>query len=219
MPKGLGRLPSKDERDKLFPIRALLQKVTPTVRTSKYWYANGFWGNQGDTSECVGYSLTHWLEDGPCTQKGVCPIVPPADVYSVAQDLDEWDGKDYDGTSVRGGAKALQQLGFISAYHWTDDLPTMIDTLLNLSPLVIGINWYDQMFYPDSKGIIKVGGEMAGGHAIKVDGVDTVKKLFRLKNSWGRDWGKKGFCYLSFDDMERLVKEDGEVMVATEIKK
>jgi C1A family cysteine protease len=73
------------------------------------------------------------------------------------------------------------------------------------------------MFYPDRRGIIRVGGRLAGGHAYLINGVDTNKKLFRLKNSWGRNWGQYGSAYISFSDMERLIKEYGEICFATEI--
>jgi hypothetical protein len=40
---GLGRLESQDERDKAFPMRAMLQT---TDRKYRYWNQSGWWGNQ-----------------------------------------------------------------------------------------------------------------------------------------------------------------------------
>lgn len=211
---GLGRIHKPDERDKNFLIRSILPKEIPITR--KYWYANGWWGNQLNTPMCVGYSWAHWVEDGPIGHPGAAPVIPPRIIYDEAQKLDEWEGNDYDGTSVRAGAKYLQSLGYIKEYRWAWDVQTLVDALLTLGPVVIGINWYNNMFEPNRDAIIKIGGGIAGGHAILVDGVSKTKQLFRLKNSWGRDWGNNGFAYISFDDMERLISEDGEVAIAVE---
>ena len=44
-----------------------------------------------------------------------------------------------------------------------------------------------------------------GGHAYVINGVNTIKKQFRLKNSWGRKWGQGGHAFISFDDMKKLI--------------
>src|SRR5215217_2541716 len=110
---GLGRLASVDERDKAFPLRALLPARAST-RVWRYWNTQGWRGDQGETSQCVGYAWTHWLHAGPTTQPKPAPIVRPQDVYMGAQRVDEWPGEDYEGTSVRAGAKALQARGFVA---------------------------------------------------------------------------------------------------------
>lgn len=213
-PFPLGRIHAPDERDGLFRLSAIVTEE-PKI-TYRYWYANGWWGNQGNSPKCVAYSWTHWVEDGPVTHKGVAPIVNPDELYNEAQLVDEWQGEDYDGTSVRAGAKALQQRGLISEYRWAWDADTVANTILTLAPVVVGTNWYENMFYPDASGLIKVGGSIAGGHAYVLDGVNTKTKLFRIKNSWGRDWGKEGFAYISFDDMNSLIKDAGEACLASE---
>ena len=48
------------------------------------------------------------------------------------------------------------------------------------------------------------------------NGVDIDKKMFRIKNSWGQRWGKNGFAYISFNDMNKLIKENGEICIAVE---
>lgn len=213
--QGFGRIVSEDQRDKKFLISAIVPKQEVT-RTSRYWYAQGWWGDQGSTPQCVGYSWAHWVEDGPVTHKGVAPIANPTQLYNEAQKVDEWEGEGYDGTSVRAGAKALQSKGFITEYRWAWDVATLVDAVLTKGPVVVGTNWYANMLEPDEKGLISVGGPAVGGHAYLVNGVNTKKKLFRIKNSWGQSWGRKGHAYISFDDMERLIKEYGEICLAIE---
>ena len=214
---GLGRLPAPDQRDEAYPILTLLGTATPqSPLTRRYWHAGGWWGDQGATSQCVAYGWTHWLEDGPVTHRGDPPIVDPAMLYHSAQLVDEWPGEGYDGTSVRAGAKVLQDIGWIESYHWAFDVDTIVETLLGLGPVVIGTNWYESMFEPDSEGILRIEGPLAGGHCTKLDGVSKARGMVRLKNSWGRSWGVRGFGWLPFEALERLISEDGEACIAIE---
>lgn len=218
MSNGLGRLVSIDERDLDFPIQAELPKKLPPKRY-KYWNASGWWGNQGQTSQCVAYAWIHFIEDAPIMYKADGSEVRPIDVYNAAQELDEWQGNDYDGTSVRAGAKVLQSLGYIGEYTWGFDLESLVNAVLTTSPVVVGTEWDNKMFYPNKEGIITRGDGTAGGHAYIVNGVNRDKAMFRIKNSWGRDWGKSGYAYIPFEDMESLINNYGEICFAKEIIK
>jgi C1A family cysteine protease len=37
-----------------------------------------------------------------------------------------------------------------------------------------------------------------GGHAVKAVGYDDSKECFKVKNSWGTDWGVRGYFYLPY---------------------
>jgi C1A family cysteine protease len=39
---------------------------------------------------------------------------------------------------------------------------------------------------------------MQGGHAMNIIGYDDDKQLFICANSWGVEWGDKGFCYIPY---------------------
>ena len=175
-----------------------------------------WWGNQGNTPQCVGYAWAHWIADGPVIHNGVQPPISPTLIYQQAQLVDEWPGTNYDGTSVRGAAKYLNTTGKIGNYYWGYDVQTLINTLLQIGPVVVGTNWYYNMFYPNSNGVISIGGSLSGGHAYVLNGVDTVNRLFRIKNSWGQSWGKSGHAFISFTDMTRLINERGEICLAVE---
>lgn len=216
--RGLGRRFAPDPRDANFPMRAALPAV-PSVRKYRYWNASGWWFDQGDRPICVGASLAMWLEDGPVTQRGRAPVLTPEIIYHEAQLVDEWPGEDYEGTSVRAGMKVLKARGFVDTYRWAQNVDDVVQSLLEVGPVVIGIPWYESMFQPDEAGLMHVGGSVAGGHAIKVDGINVAHGLVRLKNSWGKDFGVGGFCYLAIDDLERLLNEDGEAGLAVEVRK
>jgi hypothetical protein len=221
--KGIGRGVAIDKRDKNYLIKnSSIYTSTPVKTTGiKYWDDEQWWGNQGSTSECVAYAWTHWLEDGPILQPSTPqPIVNPNSIYREAQKIDEWPGENYNGTSVRAGAKVLQSQGFIKNYYWAYDVQTLINTVLNIGPVVVGTNWYNNMFRPNpSTGIMSIRGRLVGGHAYIINGVDTTRQLFRIKNSWGKNWGLNGRAFISFRDMQILIRHRGEVCLATEIPK
>lgn len=215
---GLGRFYSYDERDNNYLISELQFGNRPSTKRVQYWDDEQWWGDQGRTSECVAYAWTHWLEDGPFYQASTPhPIVNPNEVYNQAQRIDEWPGENYNGTSIRAGAKILQQRGFISNYYWAYDTQTIINTVLNVGPVVVGTYWYRNMFFPDRRtGLIRASGPIAGAHAYVINGVDTTRRLFRIKNSWGRNWGLQGRAFISFTDMAKLIKIQGEACLAIE---
>jgi hypothetical protein len=218
-----GRGFSLDKRDKNYLIsNSSIYTSTPLATAGvRYWNDDEWWGNQGNTSECVGYAWTHWLEDGPILQpSSPQPIVNPTIIYTEAQKIDEWPGENYNGTSIRAGAKILQSQGFIQNYLWAYDLRTLVNTVLNIGPVVAGTHWYAGMFTPNSRtGMMSLKGRLAGGHAYIINGVDTKKQFFRIKNSWGKRWGIQGRALISFKDMQTLIRLRGEICLATEIPK
>ena len=216
----LSRQHNPDVRDNEYLIDTLLEsqgKITNPRITSRFWDDNGWWGDQGRTPHCVGYAWAHWLEDGPIGQPGIAPIINPQLIYEQAQKLDEWPGENYSGTSVRGGVKSLQRNGKIKNYYWGFDVNSLINAVLYYGPVVVGTYWYRGMFYPDRLGFISPTGGIMGGHAYVINGVDTKKGYFRLKNSWGRKWGIKGSAYININHMSTLISQYGEVCIATEI--
>lgn len=206
MPRRYGRLHAADDRDKKFQLRR-----QASDRKYRYWYDNRWWGDQLSTPHCVGFGWAHWLTNVP-----VVNYLDPDGIYKMAKFIDEWKGTNYDGTSVRAGAKLLKRLGLIERYEWCWDLQTLIDTILEKGPVVVGTDWLKGMERPDENGIITATGPNYGGHCYLLTGVSLHREVFRIKNSWGREWGDKGHAYISLSDMEKLIKAEGEVCLAVE---
>jgi hypothetical protein len=206
----LDRLVQFDERSREYPIRELLQAKKPRSYT---WQCNS-WLDQGQEGACVGFAWAHELAARPSAQKGIFNDTALA-IYKQAKKLDQWIGENYNGTSIIAGIRAVQQFfpAAITEYRWGFGLNDLILTLGYHGPVVLGINWYQDMYRPDSSGFIRVSGGIAGGHAILARGVNIKHKRIVLHNSWGQDWGINGDCYVTFDDMDRLLHEDGEACV------
>ncbi len=211
-----GRLESVDERDSEYPMSAVTPAAIAGVNY-RYWNDNQWWGNQERNPWCVAYAWLHWAEDGPVTHKQAPPpLASPKFVYDRSQQIDEWPGVDYNGTSVRAGAKSLQELGIISGYHWAQNYNDVVVALLTTGPVVVGSRWYAGMSRPDNSYRLQLSGSVVGGHAYVLNGVNIDKQLFRMKNSWGRRWGRSGRAYLDFGDLGALLDQGGEACLAIE---
>lgn len=205
------RLPSFDPRSRKFSVRPLLEEPKPRSYT---------WGcatnlDQGPDGACVGFSWAH--------EAAAKPVPIGTDyatafaLYKAAQGLDEWPGENYEGTSVIAGAKVAQQYGWLKEYRWAFNTLDGINAISRIGPAIIGINWYDGMSYPDPSGYISPTGSVVGGHAILVRGVSVTLRTVLLHNSWGTGWGGTkwgpGTALLKWDDLDRLLGEQGEMCI------
>lgn len=209
MDYAFGRLQEFDERSRKFAIRSVLRD---RPRRSKIWRCNTFL-NQGTEGACVGFSIAHEAAAAPVVVKGITNA-DGLKVYHMAQDLDEYDGSDYSGTSLLAGMKAGKKLKWYLEYRWAfgeDDLALAVGYA---GPAVAGINWHKGMLTPDANGFIHPTGKVVGGHAILVRGyIASDDGYYILHNSWGKDWGISGECYLAHADMAKLLHDHGEAAV------
>ena len=180
-----------------------------TIRQRRRWKDDQWSGDQGQTPACVGFAWAHWLVSSPISQ-----FLNPYGIYELAKHLDEWEGTDYDGTSVRAGVKVLRRLGHVAVYKFTVDEAVLRSNLLEIDPVVIGVNWYAGMDEPDRHAIIKPTGRLRGGHAVLV--VGYIPGFYIIKNSWGFDYGTNGHALISDENMQRLLDENGEACLAVE---
>lgn len=232
----LGRLYAPDPRDRDYPVMPQASNEVDQAafeRRWRYWWQDGWWGDQWYTPQCVAYAWVHWLEDGPTTHTPRKPsrkstfgrgnaLLDPATLYTQAQVNDQWSGTDYDGTSVRAGAKVLAKMGLIGTYRWALTIEAVIDTLLLEGPVVAGTHWYGHMSTPDSLGRVRPTGDHQGGHAYVLNGINLRagdSGLLRIKNSWGRDhYGFNGNAWIEVADFAALLDDQGEVCLATEVE-
>ena len=75
-------------------------------------------------------------------------------------------------------------------------------------PVVIGARIYTNFFYiRDDTVYDSLEGSWQGNHALCVVGYDDASSSFLVINSWGRGWGAKGFCRISYDVLQQMVFE------------
>ena len=208
---GLGRRVAPDPQDHRYLMRVAPQ---PAALPPYRHYRSGRILDQGSTPTCVGMAWRQWMSSAPLmTRTGPDPFA----LYREAQLIDEWPGEAYDGTSVRAGAKVLQQRGHIRSYVWSFTADDVFDFMLaGHGGVVIGVNWYTGMMTADTSGCIRPVGRVLGGHAVFLGGVNRTRGVVRVLNSWSTAWADKGRAWLTGEDLDRLLKEDGEACCGLE---
>ena len=216
---GMGRIFAFDPRDFNFPLAAEAPIVV--TRSVAFW-ETGQVLDQGTTSECTAYSAEQLLLSAPIKNQ---MYMTPHDLYRANQLNDEWPGENYDGSSVRAAMKVLQAAGLIGKYAWAFDADTVRRWLLMRGPVILGTTWYSGMMKPDRRtGFIRPTGSPVGGHAYMLRGADDnllcpdrSRGAARIINSWGVSWGQQGKAWISYKDLDGLIKNRGEAVTPVEI--
>lgn len=210
LPTGYRQLP--DERDKLYPLGSIME--FPSERpVSKVWLA-GKVLNQMATNSCVGHACYQLQVSEPLVMAS--PSLSPLEIYQAARKVDEWPDNDNldEGTSIRAGLNVLKSKGIIRAYHWGFDVDQVLEYLLKFGPLVFGTRWTSSMMEPFSDGFVRPSGFGGGGHAYFAYACSWKDKTVTFRNSWGDGWGMFGDFRMSFQDVEKLLKEPGACCAA-----
>ncbi|HYD52753.1 MAG TPA: C1 family peptidase, partial [Gemmatimonadaceae bacterium] len=156
--------------------------------------------------------------------------VSPWMFYSLARRYDEWPGEDYEGSSIRGALKGWHKHGVCSSRLWvrkgaekatpgtkddpfTDgqirplgayyrvdhrDLVAMHAAITEVGILYASGDVHDGWDEVGPSGRIEQRETILGAHAFAIVAYD--RKGFWIQNSWGDEWGKGGFCHLTYDD-------------------
>lgn len=92
----------------------------------------------------------------------------------------------------------------IVEYYRINTLQDMKSCLAGRFPFVMGISVYDS-FESDlvaKTGIVPMPNkneQLLGGHAVMACGYDDTTKRFLVRNSWGINWGMKGYMTMDYD--------------------
>jgi hypothetical protein len=217
----LGRHVEHDDRSRAY---ALSEDLLPSTYTSAVHTVRIPVLDQGDLGSCTGnaaeaFAGTDPLYDAIPTTVKARPIGDPdADetqavaLYSAATRLDNVRGvyppTDTGSTGV-AVAKAAQKAGLISGYQHAFSLDAALKAL-SVSPLIVGVNWYEGFDQPDASGLVTISGSVRGGHEFLLYGIDAPGQRVLARNSWGTSWGVDGCFSFSFDDLGRLLDEQGD---------
>lgn len=196
-----------------------LQMVTPPERTDKpgqSWLTRRLF-DQGSSPRCTAEAATGLLVTKPYlgTFTGWRKYDSPDErqaLYLTSQDYDPWPGHDYDGTSTDAPLKVLRERGEISSYRWLFGETQLRRWVTDYGPAFVGTYWLMDMFYPADNGVLSVSGEVAGGHAYRIVQANARMRAYRVVNSWGKSWGQSGRAWIRFDDMARLLADEGDAV-------
>jgi hypothetical protein len=215
----LNRIPFFDERSKRPEFRAR-NLIGATARYRRIWTPRYEPLDQGREGACVGFACAGELAATPI--KHIVSNESALLLYRKAQEVDRKAGRWYsEGATVLAGMQGCRENGLFGKYVWNFGIDDTIDWIVRKGPVILGINWYYDMYSPSKNGLISVGGGIAGGHAILANGYWPLHPEFGdvlvLTNSWGKDWGVNGRGFLRIADADRLLREDGESVAPTDL--
>lgn len=222
MNRNLDWVSRHDPRSLNYPVFAA---GTPVVLRDRDW-APGQVLDQGQEGACVGFGWTGEALAAPVKvdlARVKAVNIPDGNAfarnaYHTAQTLDETPGENYEGTSVLAGAKTMVKFGLLKEYRWAFGIDDVAAALSAKGPVVLGINWYQDM-YEAPNGILTVGGPLAGGHCILAHRYRLPGTIFKdeaaigLQNSWGTSWGDQGRAWIRASALATLLKTNGEACV------
>lgn len=177
--------------------------------------------NQGDIGCCTGNALAGALMTQPLyIPARVYNEQTALSIYSQATHLFPVDHESYPpndtGSSGPDVCKAAMKDSYIKSYHHSFDFNTTL-SLLALTPVMIGANWYDSMddINPTS-GVVSIapGASVRGGHEWELAEIDPPNQMVLAWNSWGDGWGPLGGAFkMSYATLEQLLSEHGDATV------
>lgn len=179
--------------------------------------------DQGQLGSCTGNAMAGAKNTEPVYKSGAHTLTETGakDLYSLATQLDGltdgyWPPTDT-GSSGLAVAKAAKQQGLIGSYKHAFNLDSAL-AALQLGPVITGVNWYEGFDEPDVNGLVKIAGQVRGGHEIVARGMTPSgssddEMLILLDNSWGSSWGVSGRFMWTVATWRQLLDEQGDVTI------
>jgi hypothetical protein len=173
---------------------------------------------QGDTPRCTGFGTATYLATDPVRPS--MPWLRALNVHQLYLDIvaqDRKEGRYYpEGATTLAAMKVGQARGWWTGYRWAYDLDTLLTTIKDSRPVIVGTNVYESQFQKDHEGIARIrpGSRQAGGHYYVLNGYNPRKGLVRSPQTWGN-----GDYFYPVEDMRQLLeREDGEGVIPDEIR-
>jgi hypothetical protein len=214
MPYRMGRHVEQDPRSRQYNAARFLDPRRAVVSVEHQRISPIF--DQGNLGSCTGMAMAGWLGCAPhCGDPIMFRENEAVWLYNGGTWFDPFEGHHPPtdtGSSNNAVCKNARHLGMILSWSWTfniaDDLAA-----IQLSPLLFGSSWLEEMFYPDRDGVVRARGEEVGGHAYLARGYDAERRRFLCDNSWGVQWGLSGSFWLPLSEWEILRGREADVVI------
>lgn len=188
--------------------------------------------DQGREGACTGFGLAAVANFLIHNHSDIGPLeesVSASMLYEMAKRYDEWEGEDYEGSSIRGAMKGWHKHGVCTETDWPyiENPPGGLTPARQLAALKralgayfrvrhlhlnhmhsalneVGILYASAVVHEGWHEVDRTTGKIpfrhtpAGAHAFAIVGYD--EEGFWIQNSWGVDWGLRGFCHITYDD-------------------
>lgn len=161
--------------------------------------------NQGNTNMCVTYALAahlNWNFTVDHAKNNTEPIhIDKKEIYSVRKIPGD------NGMTFKEALSYVRKHGVksdygnvkIERYSMVKSIESLKQALLLNGPCIGGMYVKDH-----NKTEFWIGSKNNGGHAIAIVGYD--KKGFIIRNSWGKNYGNRGYATLKYEDFPCLLE-------------
>ena len=167
--------------------------------SEKHLFSPAFIYNQMNDGVDEGSDLLMSLEFMRKNGTAPMPLMP----------YDENDFKRSPSSEAKEVAAGFKILGYRRVNEQSVD--QMRSYLASGEPVAIIMEVYSNFL---KSGMAKTGGvytatsgKFLGYHAITVVGYDDTKKAIKVMNSWGKEWGERGYGWISYDLFPTIVKQ------------
>jgi hypothetical protein len=223
--KRLGRHVEHDPRSRDYPYR-IPEGISASTLVAVEHKRHGSIFDQGQLGSCTGNALAGAKNTEPEYHSGSTHLLAESGaklIYSLGTQLDGlsdgyWPPTDT-GSSGLAVSKAAKYLGLIGSYSHAFDMTAAL-AALQAGPVITGVPWYEGFDSPDANGLVKIAGQIRGGHEIEAlgfePGSDTVNftdALIKIANSWGTGWGQAGYFYWTVATWRELLAQQGDVTI------
>ncbi|HJS83628.1 MAG TPA: hypothetical protein VJ742_12415 [Nitrososphaera sp.] len=217
----LGRHLWHDNNNRLWRALGAVRPIPTTSPVTRPWYTRQVYFQEG--SSCTAQAATgvafatspYTARHTKTSKKSYDTEAERHALYLEAQRNDPWDGgePDYYGSSTDAPYRVLRDRGEIKAWRWLFGVEEIWHWLEFYGPCSIGTNWFENMDYPDSKGLVRATGGLRGGHAYRLIYHDLKKQMTLAVNSWSRQWGLNGRFWILDHDLRELIDfQQGEAV-------
>jgi len=219
--KRLGRHVEHDPRSRDYAYKAA---TTALVAVEHMRHGSIF--DQGQLGSCTGNAACGAKNTAPLYHSGSTHLETEAsavDIYSLGTRLDGLGDGYYPptdtGSSGLAVSKAMKQLGMIGSYSHAFDMTAAL-AALQAGPVITGVLWYEGFDTPDANGLVKISGQVRGGHEIVARGFEPgsdttnfLDALILLDNSWGTGYGVNGSFKWTVATWQKLLNQQGDVTI------
>ncbi|MFJ8356816.1 C1 family peptidase [Bacillus paramycoides] len=159
---------------------------------------------EGDTQDDKGAILRDGM--GVLERIGVCP----EEDFPYTEDF-----RDTPSTKAENDATLYR----IGQYNRVQNLSLLKAALAHGLPVVLGFLVTKTFYYSEEvrkTGIVPISGiddvitenGQQAGHAVCAVGYDDSKQTVIIRNSWGAEWGDKGYCYFPYELFQNGIVQD-----------
>jgi hypothetical protein len=218
--RGFGRNIRHDPRSFRYRIG------TESTPTTVFWDRHGPILDQGNLGSCVANTGADLLLTGPfwstvpedlkaTLSDGTTAETWAVDLYKELTSSDDYPGAwppDDTGSDGLTLGKVLTRRGLISGYQHAMTVGEA-HTAIQAGPFAIGTVWLSNMEDTDANGVVKVAGQVLGGHEYLCFGYDATKDLWWFDNHWTPQWGKNGTFAYTTAALQKLMNQQGDITV------